>query len=369
MKFSLIERILKRLNGTNPSQGVFKVLTWILVIFGVFLVVGILFPSAVSVVLNIVWVVAFTIVVIFFFLGGLVIFGLRKEAGEILDILLEGSLTLVDFVNFVKKAWKHFTKVLKEFLLYAAPAVSYIANLIIYVLLLMLYKFVGQTLDVTVMTVVLTVLLIWGVSVLNKPGIQLVDKDSWWAMFKNKFKNSFADGSELALFIFFLTMDSTKIFFLPAHLNIELHSRIGSYNLMERGFHYDEFFRTTITLVIITVISELIRNIVRIVSSARMYYKRAVSQSRDAGSKNIWAQNFKGSVRKSFDESKDDFIKFITFNTVLLTVFIFFPRLKLLTLGVASITSFALDFVIPGRLTPSPKNDLVSRILAKVFKL
>jgi hypothetical protein len=47
----------------------------------------------------------------------------------------------------------------------------------------------------------------------------------------------------------------------------------------------------------------------------------------------------------------------------------FFPRLKLLTLVVASMASVLLDVIIISRLTAKKGNDLVSRILTKLFKL
>jgi hypothetical protein len=66
---------------------------------------------------------------------------------------------------------------------------------------------------------------------------------------------------------------------------------------------------------------------------------------------------------------KDDVVKFITFSTALFAVFLLFPRLKLFTLALASITGLLLDLVIQERLTALESNDLISRILAKVFKL
>jgi len=46
-----------------------------------------------------------------------------------------------------------------------------------------------------------------------------------------------------------------------------------------------------------------------------------------------------------------------------------FPRLKLLTLAVASVTALAIDIIYPKRLAITKKEDLVSRLLAKAFKL
>jgi len=369
MKSSLLDKLIKKVDEISSDQRAFKYLTWVLAFFGLFLLAAILVPEAVSVVLNIVWVALLTIVIIFFFLGTLVIIGMRKEATRILDILVEGSLTLVDFVNFIKKLWKRFLKILKEFILYATPVLAYLFNLIIYILLIILYKYVGGSYDVTLLTILLTTLLVTAVSFLNKPGIQIIDKDSWKSMFKNKFKNSFADGAELSLFLFFLTMDSTSLFFLPSNLNVPLKAVIGDYDLMLRGFKYDYYFKITLTLIIFAIISELMRSILRIVFTAKMYFTKSAKRGATHEPVQHWTVKIKDSIRRSFAESKDDFIKFITFTTVLFAVFILFPRLKLLTLGVASITSLVLDFVIPGRLTPTPRNDLISRVLTKVFKL
>ncbi len=77
----------------------------------------------------------------------------------------------------------------------------------------------------------------------------------------------------------------------------------------------------------------------------------------------------KTAIRNSFGDTKDDIVKFITFTTALISVFLFFPRLKLFAMVVASITALLLDFVVPGRLIMKQGNDLISRILNKAFRL
>lgn len=78
---------------------------------------------------------------------------------------------------------------------------------------------------------------------------------------------------------------------------------------------------------------------------------------------------FKDSIRKGFSESKDDLIKFIAFTTVLFALFMFFPRLKLLSVVIASITALCMDMIIPARLSQAKGEDLFSRLVTKIFKL
>ena len=101
---------------------------------------------------------------------------------------------------------------------------------------------------------------------------------------------------------------------------------------------------------------------------ARRYY---LDQSREFGyeDKHGTLYLIKEAIRQSFNESKNDLIKFVTFNTVLFAVFLLFPRLKILTLAVASATNLILDIAIMSRLTASKGQDLISRSLAKLFKL
>src|SRR3989344_2711416 len=94
-------------SSTTPKYNspVFKILTSIVGLAGLFIALSILFPDAVAMLLNIIWVLLLLAVAIFFTLGILVVIGLRKEANKILDILMEGSLSFVDFLAFLKLVW------------------------------------------------------------------------------------------------------------------------------------------------------------------------------------------------------------------------------------------------------------------------
>jgi hypothetical protein len=54
---------------------------------------------------------------------------------------------------------------------------------------------------------------------------------------------------------------------------------------------------------------------------------------------------------------------------VLLFVFLIFPRLKLLAMCTASITSLAINIALPRRIISTKQTDLLSRILSKAFNL
>ena len=363
----MLDFLQKNTNG-NFNKAAFRVLTWIVGISGVFIALSILFPRAVAVFLSMVWVILLVVVIIFFSLGLLVVFGLRKEASRILDFLIEGSLSLVDFLAFIKLIWLKFLEVVREFILYATPVFAYVVALVVYTLLLVLYKNYGKHNDVTVFTIILTAIMVFFIGFLNKPSKKTPDLSLWWNKVKKVFHSAFIDGLEVILFVFFLTMDSTNLFFLPAALNIPLRAMFHGYDFMIRSFVSDGHLSITIDIVIFTVIIEILRNVLKLIASARKHYTNDILLFSD-GLIARRTTRVKNAIRKSFHDSKDELVRFITFNTVLFAVFLVFPRLKLLTLAVASVASLILDVVIVERMFFVRGNDLISRILGKVFKL
>ena len=355
----MMKEFLERLKNDEDNQlkrQVYRYLATFIAILGLFIAFGILFPTATAIVLNIVWITLFAVVVTFLTLGVLVVFGLRKEVSEILDVILEGSLTFIDAVQLLKKMWERFKTMAREFLVYSAPVIAYIFAMIVYLLVLIMYKTIGQNYDVTILTVGLTFLLVVFIGILNRPtrGPSRINIE-WVRNFISRFHRGFTDGIEVVLLIFFLTMDSTNLFFLPRSLNTILKAEWGGYNLMERGVNLSDSAKLTLTLVIITIITEITRHIIRLIAMSRKYYREN--------------KVLKESLRLAFSEAKDDLVRFITFTSVLLLVFLLFPRLKLLTLVVASLTGLLLDFLIGGRLTIERGSDLISRALTKHLKL
>lgn len=365
----MIKEFLERLKNDEDNQlkkQVYRYLATFIGILGLFIAFGILFPTAAAMVLNIVWITLFAVVVTFLTLGVLVVFGLRKEVSEILDVIFEGSLSVIDAIELLKKMWERFKQMAREFIVYAAPVVGYIIALIVYIGVLVAYKTIGRNYDVTIFTVVLTFLLVLFVGFLNRPNKNPTRPMlEWIRNFISRFHRGFTDGLEVVLFIFFMTMDSTNLFFLPAHLNNPLTAQWGDYNLMHRGFDLSDHARITLTLVIITITVEICRHIIKLIAMSRKYYREILEQDKVTGEVRSKYQVVKESVRMAFGEAKDDLVRFITFTSVLLLVFLLFPRLKLLTLVVASLTGLLLDFVITGRLTIRRGEDLISRILAQ----
>lgn len=364
---AMLDFLQKNTNG-NFNKTAFRILSWIVGVSGVFIVLGILFPKAVVIFLTSIWVILLVVVIVFFSLGILVVFGLRKEAGKILDFLIEGSLSFVDFLAFLKLIWLKFLETIREFILYATPVFACITTLVIYILLLILYKNFGKHNDVTIFTIILTAIMVFLIGYLNRSPNKAVDLSLWWNKVKKSFHATFIDGLEVMLFVFFLTMDSTKLFFLPADLNVPLEAAFKNYDFMVRSFVSDGHLTITINIVIFTIIIEIIRNALKLVVSARKHYTNDILLFSDG----VIARRtvrVKNAIRNSFQDSKDELVRFITFTTVLFGVFLLFPRLKLLTLAVASVASLILDIVIVDRMFFVRGNDLISRILGKVFKL
>jgi hypothetical protein len=106
----------------------------------------------------------------------------------------------------------------------------------------------------------------------------------------------------------------------------------------------------------------------RVFSVAREYYLEYTHSVLPEENVKVLAI-IKNSIRKSFGDAKDDLTKFITMNTVLFAVFLFFPRLKLFTLTIASISNLIMDLTIRSRLVSKKSTDLISRTLAWIFKL
>lgn len=362
-----IKEFLNKFSRNNLDRKVFSLLSTLIIIVGLFIVAGILFPTTVSVILNILWVVLVTFVTIFFVLGILVIVGMRSEVGQVLDAFLEGSLKIIDFLELVKNLWHQFVELVKDFLIFAAPYFAYVLSILLYILLLVIYKTVGRTQDVTSLTIILTFVSIFLFGFISKPRND-EDDTKWGKRFVAKLRAGFIDSFEVILFVFFLTMDSTNLFFLPSNLNVPISARVGSFDLMVRSISYKGHAITTLDLIVTTIIIEIVRNLLRIFAGARMYYLEYVHSPASEENKSVLII-LKDSIRKSFWDSKNDLTKFITFNTVLFAAFLFLPRLKLLTLAVASATNLIMDIIIRARLTSRKGTDLISRTLAFVFRL
>ena len=138
------------------------------------------------------------------------------------------------------------------------------------------------------------------------------------------------------------------------------------YDLMIRGVHLDAS-KITLTIIIVSIVSEIVRNIMRIVAVARIKHAEIISTG-------PWDQrqrhaDIKEAIRLSFEQAKDELVRFITYTTFLLFVFLLFPRLKLLSMVIASVTSLGLDLAFPTRLHGIKGTDLISRILSKVFRI
>ena len=347
----------------NLKSRVFSILAYTIAFFGVIGGLGVLFPRLGAILFTVLWIALFSTVAIFFVLGFLVIFGLKSDVSKVLDIFLEGSLTVIDFIDFIKKIYSKFVQVLQEFILFFTPVITYLLTFFVYVALIILYKEVGKDYDVTLLTIVLSIVLVGAVGYLNTINKPNLEDTTILTKVRNVFKTKISDSFEVVLFVFFLTMDATNVFFLPKDLRIPISASVGDYDLMKRGFTVSEHLTITINLIIVAIIVEIFRNALKVVAMALNYYRNDRNESLGKSA------NIKLSIRKSFGDLKDDLVKFITFTTVLVGVFLLFPRLKLLAMAVASITSLALDVILPERLTTKRGNDLFSRILTKLFKL
>lgn len=349
-------------NGIKINKRVFLYLAVLVGIGALLSYISIFFPTLFTVIVNFFWIMMLISVAVFLVLGVLVIVGLKDEVSSFLDVLLEGSLTILDAIEFLKKLYQQFIAVLKEFIYFVTPILAAWLAAMAYVFIIVLYKMVGRTHDVTFLTAIISAAMVLAVGVLNRPAIERPTYLTWFQQVSKRFKDYFSDSFEIVIFIFFLTMDSVNLFFLPSYLNVPLRSSLGNYDLMLRGADVKSQLTVTVVLVTLAITVEIVRNVIRLVAMAFNYYS-GMSKSE---SQNI---RIKESIRLSFGDAKDDLLKFITFTTALILVFLVFPRLKLYAMVVASLTGLLLDFVIPGRLKMKEGTDLLSRLLNKAFNL
>lgn len=298
---------------------------------------------------------------LFIFLSILVFVGMRDQAVEIIKRVIDGSLTSIDIYEALKRYSRVALKKLKNLLRNLAPLYAFVINIYLYFLLIFLFKYVGSVYDVTIFTIVLTFILVITTAFLTRPGNRK-DFDS----FKDSFLANFTDFFEITLFVFFLTIDSEKLFFLPDKLNTELVSRIGDYDLMIRGINIYDNFNTTINIILFILIIEIARNALGFYLIARKYAE-VLEKSNLKETDSI----LKLSIKQSLYRNIDDIVKFITYITFVVFVFLFFPRLKLLAMAVASFGALVADFLFTDRLTATTekKQDLLGKILARLFRL
>lgn len=332
-------------------------------------------PATFSALINAFWMIVFCTVLLFLILGVLIMVGLKNQVKQILDIFVEGGLNIVDIMNFLKLALHFLIDVLKQAIYFLIPFVAYLLGAAIYFGVLYLYKWVGKSYDITFFTIGLSAVLIVATGFLNKRSKDEGKPDlSWWKKCQMRFKDIFGDAVEVVLFVFFLTMDSTNLFFLPKELNVELHAMqtipgVGPYDFMVRGWIVDATLKTTLTIVMIAVGIEILRYIIKIIAAGFEFYREINTYVGETNQDMPGSSQIKWALRQSFEVHKDDVIGFITYMTFLIFVFLAFPRLKILAMAVASLTSLILDLSMHDRLVIKKGNDLFSKIISALFRV
>lgn len=321
--------------------------------------------------MNLFWFALLILVITFLVLGVLVMLGMKKEAWKFIEALMEGSFTVIDIASFLRKIWDEFLELVKQLVNFLAPMLGMALAFLLYVLIFVTYKWVGAKYDVTLMTIVLTALIIIFNALINQAHNHQAEAKSWLTKAGQSFHHYFRDTFEVMIFIFFLTMDATFFFFLPARLNVPLKAEIAGYDLMKRGFTIDHYLKITINLVIITISIEILRNIIRLAITSIKIFRSKIKEHKDQNEKSVSSSSLlKYSLRRSIGQNNEQLLKFVSYTTLFSLIFLLFPRLKLLAMSVTSVTNFGLDLVMPKRLSEQNKHDdIISRTLAKIFKI
>ena len=350
-----------------------KVIGALALFITVMIFIGILKPGLFFTIINIFWFVIFVVTLTIVILGILTFVGRKEEAKIIINLFMEGSMTIIDVVDFLNVLRKTFVQVVTDAILVAIPYLGIVLSGLLYFFIMLIYKLSGKYIDVTVPTIILTVFvtLFAGVMTLPKVNGTTARVYSYKVMeAMKKFKRSFVDSFEVVIFLLFLTIDSPNLFFIPKSLHGEINATIGDYDLMVRGFVFSDHLQTTIKIIGIMFFIELLRRFLRVGAIFRKYYRNIelVVESDDASTMRS-TQKIKPALRKTVALTSDDFLMFATFNVFILLVFLVFPRLKLLTLVCASITALVLDIIFPARLTSETASDLLSRIFQKIIDI
>lgn len=348
-----------------------KIITITVVAAGSFVILAILHPSLFIIAINIVWIVVFTIATIFIIVGILTVIGRKSEASQVIDLVIQGSVTAIDFLDLIKLLIETFIEMLKKTILLAMPYAAFFSATVVYLAILVFYKDFGKTQDVALMTIVVTmfVTVITGFLTRTRPqrAIPKTSRAEFVQKVKETFSKHFIDAFEISIFALFLTIDSTHLFFLPKELNTDLVAQLRGYDMMVRGYSTYQL-RITLKLVMIGLVLEFLRNAARLLSEATYYYKNMDKFMPEAinGSTSDIA---KALIRVTVSRSKDEIMRFTAFTTFMMIVFLLFPRLKLVALVTASATNLLLDILIPSRLTFRKSDDLINRTFNRLLKL
>jgi len=320
------------------------------------------------------WFLIIFVTIVFSLLGILTFIGRKKRAEQIIDLFLEGSLTLIDIINFIRETTISFFGNIGNVLISLIPYLSFIIAGAIYLLILMFFKFIGKYYDVTITTVVLSFLIsiVGGYLTLPKNRkIKLWPPPTKVEIVMVKFKKNFTDAFEAVILLLFLTIDSTSLYFLPNELNIPVRAAIGNYDLMVRSFMFTDHLTITIRIIVIAASLELLRRLIRIAAEARHFYDNPhLISENENDTFGTLSEKLKAVMRKTVSVSKDDFLIFAAFTVFITFVFLFFPRLKLLALISASVAGLIMDLAFTIRLTEQNKaEDIMSRIFQKLAKV
>jgi len=354
---------------TAAMGGLKKFIAFFVIIFvGILAILALIDVQLFLSALSFLWTLVIILVVIFFILGIFILVGLRNEVGELIGMLFDGSMKMIDFVNELKKIYERLIEMVENFLIAIAPILAIAASVLIYFGLIYLYKWVGRNHDVTMLTTVLTVVLVVAIGLLAFKDTT-AEPENFMQRLSARFIRYFRDTSEIMLFIFFLTMDSVHLFFLPKDLNVPLHAHLFGYDLMEKGIDFSRAPLFILNLIVLAVFIEIIRKALRIALETKRYYlANAHLVTKEKGNDVVALLKF--SLKGALDTYMDDIVKFVAFTTLLIIVFLFFPRLKLFAMVIASLTMLVMDLAFPRRLYQNnTQDDIITRLIVKVFRL
>ena len=124
----------------NFKRAVFWIASIVVALILILLFTAIFFPDIFLVIINILWIILFGVMIIFLVMGVLVLFGMKSQVKDLLTILLDGSLSIIEVLEFIDMVVRRFIKLIKDFLLFITPLFSFALATALYLFLLIIYK-------------------------------------------------------------------------------------------------------------------------------------------------------------------------------------------------------------------------------------
>ncbi len=332
-----------------------------------------MYPTIIALITRALLALVFVVIAIFIILGVLVVIGLRDQAKGLLSLLFEGGLQYINLAQSLSEIWSTIVRIVQEFILLIAPFLAIFLAILFYYIVMFLFRAVGAETDITLFTIILTIVLASITAILGQISFDGTGKSTFQSQLSRRFSRVFVDSIEVVVLVIFLTIDIENFIILPQSFHVPLEASAFGIDFMQRGFT-GEGLGLTVQIAGAAIFVEIVRKAYRMIYSTYKSFKEQRMEM-EAQGKHFKNQReafdlLRSAAHSAYRTNLDDLLKFLGFTTILVFAFFFFPRLKLLSLLFFNLTMLGWDIAVPSRITKKARNeDLLSRLIAKVLKL